>query len=348
MPDARSATGPGPSAGSSTHPDSKTLTRILAPYRTPSTRRAAMQLTVTAVPFLVCWAAAYVALEVGYWLTLLATVPAALFMIRLFMIQHDCGHGAFFPSHRANDVVGSLIGVVTLVPYGYWRKTHAIHHKSSGDLDFRGFGDIDTLTVREYQRLSFLGKLRYRLYRHPVVMLLVGPAYQFLLKHRLPLDIPRTWKREWRSIHFTNLALFTIFVIAWMTIGLKAFLMVELPIVLIGGGIGVYLFYVQHQFEDTYWREHPEWEFHAAGLQGSSYLALPKVLEWFSANIGYHHIHHVNSRIPYYRLRDCYTENPPLQHVTRLTLPETVRCLRLSLWDEREQRLVTFGQARAR
>jgi omega-6 fatty acid desaturase (delta-12 desaturase) len=263
------------------------------------------------------------------------------------MIQHDCGHGAFFPSHRLNDWVGGVIGVVTLVPYRYWRKTHAIHHKTSGDLDYRTFGDIETLTVREYQALSVFGRLRYRLYRHPVVLLGIGPMYQFILKHRLPLDVPLSWKREWTSVLLTNLGLSALVVLAWQTIGLGSFLKVQLPISLIAGSIGVFLFYVQHQFEDTYWRDHPEWDFHAAGLQGSSYLVLPRVLQWFTASIGLHHFHHVNSRIPNYRLQECYDREPVFQHVTRITLRDGVRCLRLALWDESSHRLVSFRQARA-
>ncbi|MGD2134882.1 MAG: fatty acid desaturase [Gemmatimonadales bacterium] len=349
MPDARTGARPVPGAAGSTTPmDAKTLGALLSRYRSPSVHRSTVQLLVTAVPFFALWAAAYLALGVSYWLTLLLAIPAALFLIRLFMIQHDCGHGAFFPSRRANDWVGSALGVLTLVPYGYWRKTHAIHHKTSGDLDFRGFGDIDTLTVDEYRALSVLGRVRYRVYRNPIVMLVIGPAYQFWLKHRLPLDIPWSWKREWRSVHLTNLALLAIVLLAWATIGLGPFLLVQAPISLIAGAIGVYLFYVQHQFEDTYWREHPEWDFHAAGLQGSSFLVLPKVLQWFSANIGFHHIHHVSSRIPYYRLPECYDENPVFQHVTKLTLWQTMACLRLALWDERALKLVGFREAAAR
>jgi omega-6 fatty acid desaturase (delta-12 desaturase) len=233
------------------------------------------------------------------------------------------------------------------VPYRYWRKTHAIHHKTSGDLDYRTFGDIETLTVREYQALPFWGRLRYRLYRHPLVLLGIGPVYQFFLKHRLPLDVPWSWKREWTSVLLTNLALAALVLLAWRVVGLGNFLLVQLPISLIAGSIGVFLFYVQHQFEDTYWREHPEWEFHAAGLQGSSYLVLPKVLQWFTANIGLHHIHHVNSRIPNYRLQEIFDQQPVFRHVTRITLWDGVKCLGLALWDEHSRRLVSFRQARA-
>ena len=327
-------------------PDARTLTTILNMYRTPSVRRSLFQLVTTTILFALAWTIALLAIRVGWWASLLVALPTAGLVVRLFIIQHDCGHGSFFHTRIANDTVGFVLGVVTLMPYGYWRRTHAIHHKTSGDLDYRGFGDISTLTVREYVARSWLGRFGYRLYRHPAVLLLIGPLYQFVIKHRLPLDLPWSWKREWTSVLLTNLALFALVGIAWSTIGLKTFLLVQLPITLMAGTIGVFLFYVQHQFEDTYWREHPEWDFHAAGLQGSSLLALPKVLQWFTANIGFHHIHHVNASIPNYRLPECFEKESVFQHVTRITLRDGIRCLRLSLWDEDQQKLVSFRQAR--
>ncbi len=328
-------------------PDARTLAALLNQYRTPSFGRSLTQLLTSAIPFALVWIAALLALRVGFWLTLLLAVLAAGFMLRLFMIQHDCGHGAFFRSQRLNDLVGGVLGVLTLVPYRYWRKTHAIHHKTSGDLDYRSFGDISTLTVAEYRALPLLKRIGYRLYRHPVVLLVIGPIWQFILKHRLPLDLPWSWKREWTSVLLTNLGILALVTVAWQVVGLTNFLLVQLPISLIAGSIGVFLFYVQHQFEDTYWREHPEWDFHAAGLAGSSYLVLPRVLQWFTANIGLHHIHHVNSRIPNYRLPECYAEQPVFQHVTRITLWDGIKTLRLGLWDQDAGKLVSFRQARA-
>jgi omega-6 fatty acid desaturase (delta-12 desaturase) len=315
---------------------------MLAPYRKPELWRSVYQLVNTTVPFVAVWLLMLWSLDVGYWLTLLLAIPAAMLVVRMFMFQHDCGHGAFFRSQRANNAVGSVIGVLTLVPYAYWRKTHAIHHATSGNLEARGFGDIDTLTVREYLSRPWIKRVLYRLYRNALVMLLIGPAYQFILKHRFPADTPRSWKREWASVHWTNAALVAVLVVAWMTIGLDRFLMVQLPIVLLSGSIGVFLFYMQHQYEDTYWRYREAWNYYAAGLEGASHLVIPKVLQWFTANIGLHHIHHVSSRIPNYHLQRCYDENPELHDVTKLTLAGSVKTLWLTLWDEEGRRLVGF------
>ena len=317
---------------------------LLAPYRQPVAWKSVFQLTSTAVLLGALWLAMLWSLEVGYWLTLVLAAPAALMVVRLFMLQHDCGHGSFFRSRRANNVVGSALGVVTLVPYAYWRRTHSLHHAGSGNLDARGFGDIDTLTVREYLSRTPTQRLLYRLYRHPIVLLLVGPTWQFVLKHRLPLDIPRSWKREAIGVQLSNLGLAALVATLWMTLGLQKFLLVQLPITLLAGSIGVYLFYVQHQFEDTYWRYRDDWDYFAAGLQGSSHLVMPKPLQWATASIGLHHIHHVASRIPNYHLQRCYDSHPELRQVTKLTLRDSVRTLRLTLWDEDERRLIAFRE----
>ena len=315
---------------------------LLAPYRKPELWRSVYQLVNTIVPFVAVWLLMLWSLDVGYWLTLLLAIPAALLVMRMFMFQHDCGHGSFFRSQRVSNVVGSVIGVLTLVPYAYWRKTHAIHHATSGNLDTRGFGDIDTLTVREYLSRSWIKRVLYRLYRNALVLLLIGPAYQFIVKHRYPADIPRSWKREWASVHWTNAGLAAVLAAAWLTVGLDRFLLVQLPIVLLSGSIGVFLFYMQHQYEDTYWRYREAWNYYAAGLEGASHLVVPKVLQWFTANIGLHHIHHVSSRIPNYHLQRCYDENPELHDVTKLTLAGSVKTLWLTLWDEEGRRLVGF------
>lgn len=285
-------------------------------------------------------------LEVGWWLTWLLALPVAGLLTRLFIIQHDCGHGSFFRSPKANHSVGFVLGVVTLTPYHYWRRTHAIHHATSGDLDHRDFGDIRTLTVDEYLELSRWGRLRYRLYRNLFVLLVLGPLFQFVIKHRVPLDAPKEWKREWSGVMWTNAALAAVLVTFWLTVGLGTFFAVWFPILVLSGASAIWLFYVQHQFEDTYWEHQPEWDFHRAGIEGSSYFDLPRVLHWFTGNIGFHHIHHLSSRIPNYSLRRCLEENPELQRVTRLTLWGSLKCAGLKLWDEKSRRLVGFGDLR--
>jgi omega-6 fatty acid desaturase (delta-12 desaturase) len=319
---------------------------LLAPYRSPVAWRSIWQLASTVLLFVACWLLMQWSLSVGYWLTLLLAVPTAMMVVRLFMLQHDCGHGSFFRSKRANSIVGGILGVVTLVPYTYWRKTHAIHHATSGDLDGRDFGDIDTLTVREYLSRSKAQRVMYRVYRHWLVLLVVGPVWQFVIKHRLPLDAPKAWKREWASVHWTNVGLAAAVVLMCWLVGWRTFLAVQVPITLIAGAIGVYLFYVQHQYEDTYWRYREAWNYYASGLEGASHLVMPKLLQWWTANIGLHHIHHVASRIPNYRLQQCFDDNPVLQKVTTLSLPASVKTLWLTLWDEDERKLVGFRELR--
>ena len=319
---------------------------ILGPYGGADLRRSLTQILTSVVPFFIFWYAAYSALTVGYWLTLILAVPTAGFVMRLFLIQHDCGHGSFFKSQKVADFVGFWLGVATFTPYRYWRKTHAYHHAHSGDLGFRGLGDVDTITVSEYLEKPFLGRLRYRLYRHPFVILGLGGFFVFALKHRYPWDIPRRWKREWASVWKTNAALAALLVLASLTIGLKAAVIVHLPVLIVTGIVGVWLFYVQHQFEDTYWNEHTDWSYFEAGLQGSSYLVLPKPLQWVTASIGIHHVHHLSARIPNYRLQQCLDENPQLQHVTQITIWDGIKTLRLALWDEDSRRLISFREAR--
>ena len=335
-----------PDQGSPEERISQKWRAILGPYGGADLRRSLTQILTSVVPLFIFWYAAYRALSVGYWLTLILAVPTAGFVMRLFLIQHDCGHGSFFKSQKVADFVGFWLGVATLTPYRYWRKTHAYHHAHSGDLGFRGLGDVDTITVSEYHEKTFLGRLRYRLYRHPFVLLGLGGFFVFALKHRFPWDIPRRWKREWASVWKTNAALAAILVLAGLTIGLKAAMLVHLPVLIVTGTVGVWLFYVQHQFEDTYWKEHTDWSYFEAGLEGSSYLVLPKPLQWVTASIGIHHIHHLSARIPNYRLQQCLDENPQLQHVTRITIWDGLKTLRLALWDEDSRRLISFREAR--
>jgi omega-6 fatty acid desaturase (delta-12 desaturase) len=324
--------------------DARLWTQVLARYREPNRTRSTLELTITILPLALLWIAMWATLGVGYWLCLLLAVPAAGFMVRLFMIQHDCGHGAFFRHRLANDWVGRVIGVLTLTPYDFWRRTHAVHHASSGNLDRRGIGDIDTLTVQEYLALSRRRRLLYRLYRHPLVMFGIGPAYLFIVQHRVPVGLMRQGWQPWLSTMATNAAIAGAVIGMMWLVGVGPFLLVHLPITLLSGSIGVWLFYVQHQFEDTVWAHDRRWSLHEAALHGSSHYDLPGVLRWFTANIGVHHVHHLCSRIPYYRLRQVLRDHPELGDVSRLTLRESLGCVRLVLWDETRQRLISFRE----
>lgn len=320
---------------------------IVVAYKEPDLRRSIFEIAVTAVPFFVLWGLAVAALSVGYWLSLLIAIPASLFLLRLFLIQHDCGHHALFRSRSANDWVGRVTGVLTMTPYDVWRRDHAIHHAASGNLDRRGTGDIRTLTIPEYRSLSWLGRLGYHAYRHPAVMFGLGPAYVFLLVQRLPFgQFTRAGWTPWISAMGTNLAIAASAGLMMYFVGVGPFLMVHLPIVLMAATIGVWLFYVQHQFEETVWEESQNWSHAEAALYGSSFYDLPPVLSWFSANIGVHHVHHLYSQIPFYRLPEVLRDHPELASINRITLADGFRYCRLKLWDPEAKRLVTYAEAR--
>ncbi len=333
----------------STVQEARAWMQALARYREPSGARSIFEIAVTVVPLVLLWAAILVAVHFGHWYALVLVVPAAGFMVRLFMIQHDCGHGSFFRSQVVNDWVGRVIGVFTLTPYDFWRQTHAAHHAHSGDLELRGMGDIDTFTVNEYLRLPRWRRLCYRIYRNPLFLFVIGPAYLFFLQHRLPVGMMwgKGWK-PWVSTMATNAGIALVVGLMIWLIGLQSFLMAYLPILLIAASIGVWLFYVQHQFEDTWWANHENWNHQQAALHGSSYYDLPPVLRWFSANIGVHHVHHLSSRIPFYRLSNVLKDFPELKKVGRITPLESFRTVRLALWDEIERRLISFREFRER
>ena len=317
--------------------------RALARFRSPSNRRAALELAITLVPFIAAWVLARVALAQSvYWAALPLIIIASGLLVRLFLIQHDCGHGAFFAHRRANDGLGRLLGVLTLTPYAHWRRSHASHHATHGNLDRRGVGDVDTLTVAEYVARSRWGRWRYRLYRHPLVLFGIGPAYLFLLSHRIPAGFMRLGWQPWLSTMGTNLAIVAAAALLVLASGVGALLM-QVAIVLLAAVAGVWLFYVQHQFERSHWTTSAGWTARDAALMGSSHYVLPAVIRWFTANIGVHHVHHLSSRIPFYRLPDVLKAYPALTETNRLTLRESFACATLALWDEHRGRLIRFA-----
>jgi omega-6 fatty acid desaturase (delta-12 desaturase) len=321
------------------------LRERLTAYQRPSHRRSVLEIVITALPLLALWVAALWMVRQGWWWGVALTLPAAAFLVRLFMIQHDCGHGSFFRSPSANAWTGRIIGILTMTPYGYWRRTHAIHHATSGNLDRRTLGAVETLTVDEYRAKGWLGRLAYRLYRHPLVMFGIGPGYMFVLQHRLPIGLMKE-PPAWRSVMANSLGLTLIVLPQLLLGGVKGVLLVHLPIVLAAASIGVWLFYVQHQFEGAYWARNEAWKPQEAALLGSSHLDLPPVLRWFTANIGAHHVHHVGSKIPFYRLPQVLKDHPELKEVSRITLWDAFKAVRLSLWDEAAGRLVSFREER--
>ncbi|MCE9553233.1 MAG: fatty acid desaturase [Planctomycetes bacterium] len=319
--------------------------KILSDYRQSSLWSSLWQLSVSVGALVGIWTAMWFSLQYSYWLTLLLALPLAGFMVRLFILQHDCGHGSFFASRRINDFVGRALSVLTLTPYQRWRRGHAVHHATSGDLDRRGFGDIHMLTVAEYLKLSRWQKFSYRLQRNPWILFGIGPFLYFVVFQRFAFYEPATWKKERISVYCTNIALLIFWGgLGWL-VGYWELLLIQLPPTIIASSAGVWLFYVQHHFEAAYWQPNETWDYFDAGLAGSSYYELPKVLQWFTANIALHHIHHLDSQIPNYRLQACFDENPSLQKVKRITLRESFACASLKLWDEAAQKMVGYPRA---
>ncbi len=298
------------------------------------------------VPYAAMWALMYWSLGVSYWLTLALALPTAGFLIRIFIIFHDCTHGAFFRSKRANSVIGYFTGVLTLTPYDQWRRDHSMHHATSGDLDRRDIGgEIWTLTVQEYLASPWRTRAAYRFYRNPLVMFLIGPAYIFAVSHRFGRRGAR--RRENWNVQHTNLGIAAFVVGAIWLMGWAAFLKIYLPIFIISGAGGVWLFYVQHQFEEVYWERHEQWKYFPAAMHGSSFYRLPKILQWFTGNIGYHHIHHLSPRIPNYLLQRCHEANPALcAGVPAIGLWTSLRSFGYRLWDEEGGRMIGFGGLR--
>lgn len=323
------------------HSDSRSWRQIIAPYEKASVRKSVWQLINTCLPFFSGWYLAYRSLAVSYWLTLALAVPTAGLLVRIFIIFHDCCHGSFFRNRMANDVVGTFTGILTLSPYSQWRHSHNVHHATSGNLDKRGVGDIWTVTVDEYLAMPWLHRVGYRLYRNPLVMFAIGPAYLFVIRYRF--NRLGAGRSERQNTWITNLGIGTIAGLLSWAIGWKAFLLVHTPVFLIAGAAGVWLFYVQHQFEGTYFEKGKDWDYVKAALQGSSFYKLPKVLQWFTGNIGYHHIHHLSPRVPNYHLERAHAENTMFQEVPAVTFLSSFQSLRFRIWDEYRQKLVGYG-----
>ena len=321
-------------------------TRILAKYREPIFSRSIFELAVTLAPFVAIWALAWWTLSISPWLAMALALANASFLVRLFMIQHDCGHGAFFKDRRLGDWLGRFLGVLTLTPYDVWRKSHSIHHATTGNLDKRGVGDLPILTVREYREKKWIGRAMYRLVRNPIFLFGVVPFYMFFLQHRLPVGLMRSGWQYWFSAMATNVAIgAALGAIGWLG-GWEVLLFVFLPTMLLAAITGMWLFYVQHQFEDTLWDHEEDWNVHDAAFNGSSHYDLPVILRWITANIGVHHVHHLACRIPFYRLGEVVRDHDILAQSRRLTLWESFRCARLHLWHEKSRKLVSFSDSR--
>lgn len=314
-------------------------------YVRPDDRRATWQVLNSAGPFLLVWYSMYESLRLSYALTLVLAVPAAGFLLRIFVLQHDLGHGSLFRSRRINDGVGALFGMLTLIPYRYWRRTHGLHHSHFGNLDRRGPGYLTTLTVNEWRALPASRRLLYRLYRNPWIVLGLGGLYYFLVQHRMWYDAPRHWPRERRSVHLTNLSLVLVALALATRIGWRPVLLVHLPILYLFSVVAVWVFLNQHSFEDCYWEKGESWDFVRSSLEGSSYYKLPRVLQWFTANVGFHHVHHLSPKVPNYNLERCHRALPELQSVPPLSLRQSLRTLRWSLWCEDGKKMVSFRDA---
>jgi acyl-lipid omega-6 desaturase (Delta-12 desaturase) len=320
--------------------------KVLTPYARPHLGRSLRDIATSLVPYLGLLLAMYFLLDVSYLLVLALSVPAAGFLVRTYIVFHDCAHGNFLPWSKANEWLGATCGLLVFTPFQRWRHQHAVHHATSGDLNRRGVGDVPTLTVAEYDALSWHRRLGYRLFRNPIVMFGLGPIWAMILAPRFALRDERLRIR--RSVWRTNLALAAVIGMLCWLLGWDSFLLVEMPSALLAGSVGVWLFYVQHQFEDAYWQNTDSWSYDEAALKGSSYLKLPTLLQFFTGNIGLHHVHHLSTRIPNYNLQRAHESNPAFQQVPTLSLWDGIKCLRLKLWDEDRGRLVGFREARSR
>jgi acyl-lipid omega-6 desaturase (Delta-12 desaturase) len=320
----------------------KNLRKQVAPFEKATTKESVWQIINTVVPFILLWIISYLSLSVSYWLTLVPSIIAAGFLVRIFIIFHDCTHYSFFKSRRANRIVGTITGVLTLFPFEQWGHDHAIHHATSGNLDKRGTGDIWTLTVDEYLAAPLKLRLAYRFYRNPFVMFGLGPIYQFLIKNRF--NHKGAKQKERNNLYLTNLLIVALFSVLIWAVGWQAFLAIQGTIFMISGAAGIWLFYVQHTFEDSYFEEDKHWEYVKAAVEGSSFYKLPKILQWLTGNIGFHHVHHLSPRVPNYKLEEAHDNTLPLKSVPTVTLATSLKSLRFRLWDEKKKNFVTFKE----
>jgi len=318
---------------------------IIKKYNSPDTFRSIWQIINSVVPYFLIYYLMYRSMELSYWITLALAVPAAGFLVRMFIIFHDCGHGSFFRSERANRIVGTILGSLAFTPYDRWHNDHAVHHSTVGNLDKRGKGDVWTLTTEEYLGLSKGKKFIYRIYRNPVILFLIGPFFLFVIWSRFTRK--KLSPIEKRSVYITNVFLLVYITGMILLIGWKAFVLIQLPVTYLSTSAGVWLFYLQHQFDEVIWTRKHEWDYERMALEGSSYLKFPAILHWFSGNIGYHHIHHLSPMIPNYNLKKCHRENSLFSKKKPVTFIESLRTIRLRLWDEKDGQLISFRKFRS-
>lgn len=321
-----------------------TLKKEVAPFERTDTRRSILQLGNTILPLFALWYAAYACLSVSYWLTLALSIVAAGFLVRTFIIFHDCCHGSFFRSKVANEIVGTLTGILTVVPYRQWKHTHSVHHASSGNLEKRGVGDIWMMTVEEFRKAPLLTRLWYRIYRHPLVLFGIGPTFTFLIEYRFNLRKARLPERL--NTYLTNAGIAGLYALLIWAVGWEAFLLVQAPIFLVSGLAGIWLFYVQHTFEDSYFEHNEEWSYVLAAVEGSSYYKLPKLLQWMTGNIGFHHVHHLSPKVPNYALEQAHESVPQLAKAPTIGIRESLKSLKFRLWDEERSKFVSFAEER--
>ncbi|MCB0661298.1 MAG: fatty acid desaturase [Saprospiraceae bacterium] len=318
---------------------------IVAEYSTPSVKKATIQILNSFLPFIGLWVLMYFSLDWSYWITLGLAAVNAFFLVRIFIIQHDCGHQSFLRSRNVNNTIGFIASFFSTIPYKYWARSHNYHHAHCGQLEVRDIGDIEVLTVEEFESLSKAKQIQYRVFRSPIVMFLIGPIWYLGVTLRLPLVDLKGWKKTYRSQFFSNVYMLLVYALLGTIIGWQEFFMVQVPIIVLFGVIAVWFFYVQHQHEDTYkqWKEN--WEYLLAAIKGSTHYKLPKLVQWLTGNIGFHHIHHLGPKIPNYNLEKCYNENPVLnKFVTSVTFKESLKCMFNKLWDEEQQKMITFRE----